>query len=86
MQDLLAGIKHTERGNYIADLHRKKQVFLGSTLVGYVVSSLHSSVGLIKSMTDVERHAELMYAETLYEKAMLGIVYSGDWLAFIKEA
>ena len=37
-------------------------------------------------MTDVERHAELMYAETLYEKALLGIAYSGDWLAFIKEA
>jgi len=37
-------------------------------------------------MTDVERHAELMYAETLYEKALLGVVFSGDWLAFIKEA
>lgn len=87
MQDLLAGIAHTKRGNYIADLHRKKQAFLGSTLAGYVVSSLHtSSIGFIKSMTDIERHAELMYAETLYEKAMLGIVYSGDWLAFIKEA
>ena len=37
-------------------------------------------------MTDVERHAELVYAESLFEKALLGIVYSGDWLAFIKEA
>ena len=59
-------------------------------------------------MTPVERHAELIYAETLFEKvhipyfsylkqickwlyysasqALLGIVYSGDWLAFIKEA
>jgi hypothetical protein len=37
-------------------------------------------------MTEVERHAELVYAESMYEKAVLGIVYSGDWLAFIKEA
>ncbi|KAI0776541.1 hypothetical protein BD413DRAFT_520437 [Trametes elegans] len=37
-------------------------------------------------MTPVERHAELVYAESLFEKALLGIVYSGDWLAFIKEA
>ena len=37
-------------------------------------------------MSTVERHAELIYAETLFEKALLGIVYSGDWLAFIKEA
>jgi len=37
-------------------------------------------------MTDVERHAELVYAESMFEKALLGIVYSGDWLAFIKEA
>lgn len=27
-----------------------------------------------------------MYAESLFEKALLGIVYSGDWLAFVKEA
>ena len=37
-------------------------------------------------MTEVERHAELVYAESMFEKAILGIVYSGDWLAFIKEA
>lgn len=55
-------------------------------------------------MTTVERHAELVYAETLFEKvclvphssiimheiishkAIVGIAYSGDWLAFIKEA
>jgi hypothetical protein len=53
----------------------------------YVVSTLHlSGVGFIKGMTDVERHAELVYAESMFEKALLGIVYSGDWLAFIKEA
>lgn len=37
-------------------------------------------------MTLVQRHAELIHAESLVEKALLGIVYSGDWLHFIKEA
>ena len=72
-QDLLTAIAHTKRGNHIASLHRKKQAFLGSRLAGYVVSTLHPSsvVGFIASMTDVERHAELVYAESLYEKVRI---------------
>lgn len=86
-KDILAGITHTKHGNVIANQHRKKQAFLGSRLAGYVVSTLHpSGISFIKGMTDVERHAELLYAESMFEKALLGIVYSGDWLAFIKEA
>ncbi|KAH6894046.1 hypothetical protein BKA70DRAFT_1320347 [Coprinopsis sp. MPI-PUGE-AT-0042] len=86
-EDLLAGIKHTRHGYEVADTHRKKQAILGSRLAGYVVSAIHSnSLSFIKSMTPMERHAELVYAESLIEKALLGIVYSGDWLAFIKEA
>ncbi|KAF8623319.1 hypothetical protein AX17_007460 [Amanita inopinata Kibby_2008] len=85
-EDLLAGISHTRLGNHVASQHRKKQSFLGSRIAGYVVSALHSHTNFIKSMTPTERHAELVYAETLFEKALLGIVYSGDWLAFIKEA
>ncbi|KAF8956825.1 hypothetical protein BDZ97DRAFT_1925090 [Flammula alnicola] len=87
--DLLAGIAHTKQGNLIANAHRKKAAFFGSRLAGYVVSAVHSggnNTAFIKSMTDVERHAELVYAESLFEKALLGIMYSGDWLAFIKEA
>ncbi|KJA26681.1 hypothetical protein HYPSUDRAFT_63897 [Hypholoma sublateritium FD-334 SS-4] len=87
-EDLLMGIQHTKQGNAVAAAHRKKAAFLGSRLAGYVVSAVHGglSVSFIKSMTDLERHAELVYAESLFEKALLGIVYSGDWLAFIKEA
>ncbi|KAG5634747.1 hypothetical protein H0H81_000907 [Sphagnurus paluster] len=78
-EDLISGINHTRHGNYIAGQHRKKVGFFGSILGG-------SSTAFIRSMTPVERHAELVYAESLFEKALLGIVYSGDWLAFIKEA
>lgn len=80
--DLLSGIAHTKHGNHVAQQHRKKASFLG-----LVASTLGASgVGFVKSMTPVERHAELTYAESLFEKALLGIVFSGDWLAFIKEA
>ncbi|CAK5267930.1 unnamed protein product [Mycena citricolor] len=85
--DLLSALGHTKQGNLIAAQHRKRAPALTSRLAGYVVSSLNTTgVGWIKGMTAVERHAELVYAESLFEKALLGIVYSGDWLAFIKEA
>ncbi|KAF9034810.1 hypothetical protein BJ165DRAFT_1356068 [Panaeolus papilionaceus] len=94
-EDLLAAIGHTKHGNHIASQHRKKQPFfssLASSLPIHLPGSggstpvASSSVLFIKGMTDIERHAELVYAESLFEKALLGIVYSGDWLAFIKEA
>jgi hypothetical protein len=75
---------HTKHGNTIANEHRKKTASLPFRLASYVTGS--TGVNWIKSMTAVERHAELVYAESLFEKALLGIVYSGDWLAFIKEA
>ncbi|KAI0255620.1 hypothetical protein BJV78DRAFT_1177213 [Lactifluus subvellereus] len=82
--DLLSAIGHTKHGNAIANEHRKKAASLPFRLAGYVTGS--SGTNWVKSMTAVERHAELVYAESLFEKALLGIVYSGDWLAFIKEA
>ncbi|KAF7342328.1 hypothetical protein MVEN_01821200 [Mycena venus] len=86
-EDLLAAIGHCKQGVLIASQHRKKAPYLASRLAGYVVSSLNTTgVGFVRTMTDIERHAELVYAESLFEKALLGIVYSGDWLAFIKEA
>ncbi|EPQ57674.1 hypothetical protein GLOTRDRAFT_74595 [Gloeophyllum trabeum ATCC 11539] len=86
-EDLLTALGHAKHGNAVAAHHRKKSVSMATRLAGLVVSSLHTSgVGYYKSMTPVERHAELVYAESLFEKAILGIVYSGDWLSFIKEA
>ncbi|KAF5358693.1 hypothetical protein D9758_007656 [Tetrapyrgos nigripes] len=81
-EDLLAGIEHTKHGSAIATKHRKKAGSIASRLV----SSFGGSIDAIKNMTAVERHAELVYAESLLAKALLGILYSGDWLAFIKEA
>jgi hypothetical protein len=67
-QDLLAAIGHTRHGNQIAELHRKRAASYVSRFAGYVIGSDNSGIGFIKSMTVVERHAELTYAESLYEK------------------
>ena len=73
----MAGIAHTKQGNLIASQHRKKPAFITSRLAGYVVSSLNTTgVGFIKSMTPVERHAELVYAESLFEKVSSNLVSS----------
>lgn len=72
MQDLLAAIGHTRHGNAVAQQHRKKSVSLTTRLAGLVTGSPASSgVSWVKSMTPVERHAELIYAETLFEKVCL---------------
>jgi len=58
-----------------------------SRLASYVVRSITTGGSAwYKTMTPVQLHAELVFAESLFEKAILGIVYSGDWLAFIREA
>ncbi|KAG8215539.1 hypothetical protein J3R82DRAFT_9198 [Butyriboletus roseoflavus] len=85
-KDLLSAINHTRHGNSIASAHRKPAPSLAGRLAGYIVPGMSSSgIEWISQMTPIERHAELVFAESLYEKSLLGIVYSGDWLAFIKE-
>ena len=73
LQDLLAAIGHTKRGVHIASKHRKQQTLFGSRIAGFVASSLGATtnsgiINSVKSMTDVERHAELVYAESSFEK------------------
>ncbi|CAL1697497.1 unnamed protein product [Somion occarium] len=86
-EDLVAAIGHVRHGSAVASQHRKRLASLPTRLAGLLVNSLNTTgVGWIKSMTAIERHAELVYAESLYERAIVGIAYSGDWLAFIKEA
>jgi len=82
-EDLLSAMGHAKRANAVANEHRKKVASLPFRIAGYVTGN--SGVNWIKGMTPSELHAELVYAESLIEKALLGIVYSGDWLAFIKE-
>ena len=58
---------HIKHGNAIANEHRKKAASLPFRLAGYVTGN--TGVNWVKTMTPVERHAELVYAESLFEKA-----------------
>ncbi len=65
----MEAIAHVRHGNTIASQHRKRSESLLTRLAGLVMGSSNTSgVGFIKSMTPVERHAELVYAESLFEK------------------
>jgi hypothetical protein len=86
IKDLLQALIYAKHGNAVASQHRKKNAYLPTRLAGKVIKSLNTSgVGWYKTMTPKELHAELVYTETLYEKALLGMAHSGDWLSFVKE-
>ncbi|KIM24629.1 hypothetical protein M408DRAFT_331716 [Serendipita vermifera MAFF 305830] len=83
-KDLTTALDLSKSGSALANKHRKS-LSITSRVTGLVTGST-SSVAFFKSMTPTQRHAELVYGECLAQKAILGIVYSGDWLQFIKEA
>lgn len=66
-----------------AALRRPTESF-ASRLGGLVRSG--SAVARVRAMSVLERHAELVHAETSLMKALLAIVAGGDWLGMIKEA
>ncbi|KAH8914915.1 hypothetical protein BT69DRAFT_1310518 [Atractiella rhizophila] len=83
-EDLDAAI-HTCRDSVtITQLLRKRDHSTIESFGRFVKGT--SSVNTIRNMTVVQRHAELVYAECVLLKAILGIIYSGDFLAFLKEA
>ncbi|CAE6398681.1 unnamed protein product [Rhizoctonia solani] len=45
-----------------------------------------SAIANARRMTIEQLHAELIYAESLLEKAILGFISSGDWMSFLREA
>ncbi|KAG8881637.1 hypothetical protein FRB97_009326 [Tulasnella sp. 331] len=82
-KEISQALVSTKHAALIAGQHRKPASSLAGRLAGLVVGNGSASgVGFIKSMTPVERHAELVYCECLLQKAILGI---GDWLTFIRE-
>ncbi|KAL5496106.1 hypothetical protein ACEPAH_3023 [Sanghuangporus vaninii] len=84
--DLQEASKQIRRSNQLANQHRAPSPPLLSRIVGLVWDNSATGVSFIKSMTPVQRHAELLYAETLFGKALLGVISSGNWLSFLSEA
>ncbi|KAI5118785.1 hypothetical protein M0805_005015 [Coniferiporia weirii] len=85
-KDLQEANKQVKHGNNLAHRHRAPPAPLVSRIAGLVWENSATGIGFIKTMTPVQRHAELLYAETLFAKALLGVVCSGSWLSFITEA
>jgi hypothetical protein len=82
--DLKAALEISKTTSTLSNSLRKPAGSLTGRLAGFVRD--RSGINHIKSMTIVEKHAELVYAETLLIKAVLGIVAGGDWVGLIKEA
>ncbi|EJD05281.1 uncharacterized protein FOMMEDRAFT_18880 [Fomitiporia mediterranea MF3/22] len=85
-EDLQEASKQVKHGNSLAYQHRAPAPPLVSRIVGLVWETSVTGVSAIRNMTPVQRHAELLYAETLFAKALLGVVCSGSWLSFLTEA
>lgn len=82
--DLQAALEIAKITSALAHSLRKSAGGVTSRLAGLVRSGAQTAH--IKSMNKVQKHAELVYAETLLIKAVLGIVAGGDWVGLIKEA
>lgn len=83
-QDLAIAISHCKDALTIAHLLRKPTSTVAN--FGRFVRGTGQSPSSMASMDVVQKHAELIYAECTMLKAILGIVYSGDFFGFVSEA
>jgi len=82
--DLGNALEITRGTAVVATALRKPNDSLVTRLGGLVKAG--AGVARVKQMTNLERHAELVYAETSLMKALLAIIAGGDWLGLVKEA
>ncbi|KEI39752.1 uncharacterized protein L969DRAFT_87758 [Mixia osmundae IAM 14324] len=82
--DLANAVSRCKETIIIADKLRKTGRGVTEGFAKLVTGS--STTKSLKLMTVIERHAELVWAESVLLKAVLGIIYSGDFMAFLKEA
>lgn len=83
-QDLAIAISFCRDSMNIANLLRKQSNAVAN--FGRFVRGTGHGPGAMAQMTPVQRHAELVYAESMLLKAVLGIVHSGDVFSFVAEA
>ena len=68
LQDLQVASEQVKHGNNLAYQHRAPPPAFTSRLAGLVWENASTGTGAIRSMSAVQRHAELLYAETLFTK------------------
>lgn len=83
-EDLAVAISYCKDAMHIAHLLRKPSNSVAN--FGRFVRGTGHSPSAMSGMSIVQRHAELVYAESMLLKAVLGIVYSGDFFGFVAEA
>ncbi|CAO1636996.1 unnamed protein product [Sympodiomycopsis kandeliae] len=83
-EDLAIAISYCKDAMHIAHLLRKPSNSVAN-FGRFVRGTGHTPSGMA-AMSIVQRHAELVYAESMLLKAVLGIVYSGDFFGFVAEA
>ncbi|KDN52642.1 hypothetical protein K437DRAFT_174585 [Tilletiaria anomala UBC 951] len=83
-EDLAVAISFCKDTIHIAQLLRKPTNSVAN--FGRFVRGTGQSPSAMHSMTHVQRHAELVYAESVLLKAVMGILYSGDFFGFVAEA
>lgn len=71
-----------KHGNALANRYRAPAPRLVSRIAGLVWENSSTGVGFIKSMTAVQRHAELLYAETLFAKVRVYSPPSSEILSY----
>ncbi|CAG8587748.1 9692_t:CDS:2, partial [Paraglomus brasilianum] len=81
-QDIKKAISALKVTVYIASVLRKKEGLFGS-----LSSIIRTAAGVsaLKSMSRLQRHAELVYAEAYLLKAVLSIFYDNSLVSFIRE-
>jgi hypothetical protein len=82
--DLKTALEISKTTSALSNSLRKPAGSLTGRLAGFVRD--RNGIAHVRSMTLVEKHAELVFAETLLIKAVLGIIAGGDWVGLIKEA
>lgn len=75
--DLQVAMKCSKHSMELADLLRKKKSPLSKLLP--------NRQGSLSDMTQLQRHAELVYGESLLCLALVGIVYAGDTIGFLRQ-
>ncbi|WFD31104.1 hypothetical protein MSPP1_002137 [Malassezia sp. CBS 17886] len=77
-EDMRVAMRCCKHSMAIADSLRKKQ--------NRITKLLGQKNGSLASKTVIQQHAELVYAESLMARAVIGILYSGDTVGFIRQA
>ncbi|ORZ18462.1 hypothetical protein BCR42DRAFT_324425 [Absidia repens] len=80
--DIEAALDAMKHAYLVADKLRKRDSFWKNTAHSLISTY---SIQEIKEMTPIQRHAELVFAETYLMKAGLQIVYEESFVAFLRE-